>query len=558
MGRSLHRSLLRLALIAGLAAAAAVPAFGQATSYKLLDNASASGQVFFPQSGNYLLHLTGTFGGATVALVQTQNSGGAITSLGSWTSAPASDPCIAIPAGVQVQMTVTGGSPSALFGNLGGVGAGGCPNAGGGADPVGVKNASGTQINPATTTTDTNTGAVSTTLGAKTDAKSTATDGTSVSAMQVWKQLSASLQALVASAATTSTDTNTGAVSTTLGAKTDAKNTATDGTSVSAMQVLKQISASMQALAASAATTTTDTNTGAVSTAIGSKTDAKSTATDTTSVSAMQVWKQISASVQAAATASNQSTANSSLSTIGTNTGTSATAAGAPADTAYAGSGSASIIAALKGIYAQATGSIPAGNALIGKVGIDQTTPGTTDHVSAALLAGSAKVGQVAIDQTTPGTTDHVSAVLLAGTAKFGQAAIDQTTPGTTNAVQLVPGTSNGLSVLSKQVANNTTSFAVDASAGMLYGVEAFNNSTTIAYIKLYNAAQGSTTCGSGTPIWRGMIPAPSAGGGGFLSLSDLGIPFSTAITACVTAGFGDSDTTSPAANTYIINFKYK
>lgn len=36
---------------------------------------------------------------------------------------------------------------------------------------------------------------------------------------------------------------------------------------------------------------------------LGTKTDAKSTATDTTSVSAMSVWKQISASVQAIATA---------------------------------------------------------------------------------------------------------------------------------------------------------------------------------------------------------------------------------------------------------------
>lgn len=42
-------------------------------------------------------------------------------------------------------------------------------------------------------------------------------------------------------------DTSTAATSTTLGAKTDAKNTATDSTSVSAIGVLKQISASVQA-----------------------------------------------------------------------------------------------------------------------------------------------------------------------------------------------------------------------------------------------------------------------------------------------------------------------
>lgn len=204
-------------------------------------------------------------------------------------------------------------------------------------------------------------------------------------------------------------------------------------------------------------------------------------------------------------------------------------AQGAKADSAYAGSGAASLVALGKGIYNAATAPIPAGTAIIGKVGIDQTTPGTTNGV--ALTAGTAVAG------------------------KFG---IDQTTPGTTNAAQLVPGTSNGLSILSKQVANNTTSFAVDASAGMLYGIEAFNNSTTIAYIKLYNASQGSTTCGTGTPIYRGMIPAPSSGGGGYVSMRDLGIPFSTAITACVTAGFGDSDTTAPAASTYTINFLYK
>lgn len=55
---------------------------------------------------------------------------------------------------------------------------------------------------------------------------------------------------------------------------------------------------------------------------------------------------------------------------------------GNPADAAYGGSGSASIISVLKGIYAIASGSVPAGTAIIGKVGIDQTTPGTTNAVS--------------------------------------------------------------------------------------------------------------------------------------------------------------------------------
>jgi hypothetical protein len=58
-----------------------------------------------------------------------------------------------------------------------------------------------------------------------------------------------------------------------------------------------------------------------------------------------------------------------------------------------------------------------AGSAIAGKVGIDQTTPGTTNRVDvgAALPAGSNIIGKVAIDQTTPGVTNAISAPLQTG-----------------------------------------------------------------------------------------------------------------------------------------------
>lgn len=73
-----------------------------------------------------------------------------------------------------------------------------------------------------------------------------------------------------------------------------------------------------------------------------------------------------------------------------------------------------------------------AGSAIMGKVGIDQTTPGTTNLVSigsngaVGLNAGSNLIGKFGIDQTTPGTTNKVSigtdgsvaAVLSAETTK--------------------------------------------------------------------------------------------------------------------------------------------
>lgn len=57
--------------------------------------------------------------------------------------------------------------------------------------------------------------------------------------------------------------------------------------------------------------------------------------------------------------------------------------------------------------------ALPAGTNLIGKVGIDQTTPGTTNgvQVNAALPAGTNIIGKVGIDQTTNGTTNKVYAV---------------------------------------------------------------------------------------------------------------------------------------------------
>ena len=49
---------------------------------------------------------------------------------------------------------------------------------------------------------------------------------------------------------------------------------------------------------------------------------------------------------------------------------------------AYTGTGSASEISIEKGIYAALVASLPAGANIIGKVGIDQTTPGTSNNVT--------------------------------------------------------------------------------------------------------------------------------------------------------------------------------
>lgn len=93
---------------------------------------------------------------------------------------------------------------------------------------------------------------------------------------------------------------------------------------------------------------------------------------------------------------------------------------GTKADAAYSGSGSASVVAALKGIYASVNGAIAAGTNIIGKVGIDQTTPGTTNNVS--LSYGSAAVVDnpcqtVAKNFTPINITSTTTAQVIAPTA---------------------------------------------------------------------------------------------------------------------------------------------
>lgn len=76
---------------------------------------------------------------------------------------------------------------------------------------------------------------------------------------------------------------------------------------------------------------------------------------------------------------------------------------GAKADTAYAGSGSASVVSVLKGIYSAATGGIPAGSASIGNVGLN---------------AGSAVIGVVG--NTQGSTTSGQSGPLVQGAVTTG------------------------------------------------------------------------------------------------------------------------------------------
>lgn len=169
--------------------------------------------------------------------------------------------------------------------------------------------------------------------------------------------------------------------------------------------------------------------------------------------------------------------------------------------------------------------SLPAGTNLLGKVGIDQTTPGTTNgvQVNAALPAGTNLIGKMGIDQTTPGTTNgvQVNAALPAGTNVIGHTITDTTS---TTAVTQATGTNlhavldttsttaatqATASNLNAQVVGNVASGATDsgnpAKVGGVFNTAGSINLTTGQRGDLQQDAKGSAKVllvdGNGTTI---------------------------------------------------------
>lgn len=141
----------------------------------------------------------------------------------------------------------------------------------------------------------------SVTLGAKADAKSTATDTTAISMMSVLKQISASAQTppsqAVTNAGTFATQATLAAETTKVIGTVNVSSGQTIGIAAGAAVIGHVIadSGSTTAVTGNVASTVAD----GADVTLGAKADAKSTATDTTAVSIMSVLKQISASSQA-------------------------------------------------------------------------------------------------------------------------------------------------------------------------------------------------------------------------------------------------------------------
>jgi hypothetical protein len=180
-----------------------------------------------------------------------------------------------------------------------------------------------------------------------------------------------------------------------------------------------------------------------------------------------------------------------------------------------------------------------------------------TSGTATVYLEGTAAPAGVFLNRSIPTGGNTIGSVLLtAGANIVGQVGIDQTTPGTTNAVVDRPGTSGGLSMHKTISAASTNATNVKASAGQVYAVQVFNTNAAARYLKLYDDA-AAPTVGTDTPVKTLTIPGNTAGAGLVLNW-DKGLVFSSGIGFGLTTGIADNDTGAVAANEIGVNLDYK
>lgn len=231
--------------------------------------------------------------------------------------------------------------------------------------------------------------------------------------------------------------------------------------------------------------------------------------------------------------------------------------------------------------------ALVAGTAVVGKVGIDQTTPGTTNLVALAanqsvnvaqvngvttlMGNGVTGTGSQRVTIASDNTAFSVNATLAAETTKVigtvniaAAQAIAATQSGTWTVqpgntanttpwlVQTVPGTTGGPSIYHLVSAATTNATNVKASAGQLYGWSVFNTNAAVRYLKLHNTA-GTPIAGTGVVYTIGV----PAGGGSNINLG-AGLAFSTGIGISTVTEGADAGTTAVASGDLIINLHYK
>lgn len=200
-----------------------------------------------------------------------------------------------------------------------------------------------------------------------------------------------------------------------------------------------------------------------------------------------------------------------------------------------------------------AVSNLPATQPVSGTIAVSNFP--ATQPVSGTIAATQSGTWNVGTITTLP--------ALVAGNANIGDVdvvSLPSVTVGNFPASQNVVCTSGcaagtALTTHSAIMAATANPTLVKNAAGTVHTIVVANNSTTIAYLKLYNKAT-APTCGTDTPVLRFQVPATAAGP--FMVTFDGGANFATGIGYCMVTGIADNSTTAVAASAYLVNLGYK
>lgn len=276
------------------------------------------------------------------------------------------------------------------------------------------------------------------------------------------------------------------------------------------------------------------------------------------------------------------------LATVATNTGNSSTAVGSQSDAAYT-SGNGSIISLLKGIFSKLAGTLSVSISSGNITNYAQETGGNLASVATNTSNTATNTSNTATNTTnlpnvigTPGSAAPSKAMVVAGSDGTNARAIKTDSSGNVDVnVQnaSIPVTESGTWTVQPGNTPNTTPWyvkqqaqtaggatpyelisaattnatSVKASAGTVYGIQAYNNGASAAYLKLYNKASAPTV-GTDTPVKTIMLPA---GGGSNIPIPSVGTNFGTGIAFAITGGMANSDTTAVALTQVAVNIDY-
>lgn len=175
---------------------------------------------------------------------------------------------------------------------------------------------------------------------------------------------------------------------------------------------------------------------------------------------------------------------------------------------------------------------------LLGTVTAQELGGGGSGSVSPS---GAAKVDLEEVAgatvQTGHGTATGTLRVELP-TDGTGQVGINQTTPGSTNGVAIAPSSASGVAITSVVAGSAVSSSVLKGSAGNLYGVYA--TCTSACWLMVFNAtaapSNGATTAGVGSGNLSDCVPIPASGIGGIGYRAGPAKRFSVGITAAISS----------------------